>query len=102
MVEINMAYILLITGCMVFAINVIVEVTKNLVPFSKIRTNYYVTILGILISVLSYFVYLDMNAVKFIWYYLIAAIFYGFIVAYLAMFGWDKLLKLWQDSQKKG
>lgn len=98
--EINVAFIILVLGALVFAVNVIVEVTKNLYPLDQVHTNYYVTLLSIVLTVLSYFIYLSYTSTKFIWYYLAATILAGFIVSYLAMFGWEKLIKLWQDSQK--
>lgn len=101
MLEINMATILVVLGILVFAVNVIVEVTKNIFPLDQVHTNYYVTGLSVLLTVLSYFIYNSYTSSKFIWYYLMAAIFLGFIVAYIAMLGWEKLIKLWRDSNKK-
>jgi hypothetical protein len=98
--EINMAFIIVVLGMLVFAVNVITEVTKNIWPLDQVHTNYYVTVLSIVLTVLTYFVYLSYTNSKFIWYYMFAVIVSGFIVAYLAMFGWEKLIKLWQDSQK--
>ena len=37
-----------------------------------------------------------------VWYYLIGSIVLGFIVALIAMLGWDKVIKMWQESQKGG
>lgn len=97
-----MATFILILGILVFVVNVVVEVTKNLWPLDQVHTNYYVTALSIVLTVLSYFIYLSYTFSKFIWYYFVAVIMAGFIVAYLAMFGWEKLIKLYQDSQKGG
>lgn len=97
-----MATLILVLGVLVFVVNVVVEVTKNLWPLDQVHTNYYVTGLSIVLTVLSYFIYISYTSSKFIWYYLLTAILCGFIVAYLAMFGWEKLIKLWQDSQKRG
>ena len=97
-----MATLILVLGVLVFVVNVVVEVTKNLWPLDQMHTDYYVTGLSIVLTVLSYFIYLSYTSSKFIWYYLVAVIMAGFIVAYLAMFGWEKLIKLWQDSQKRG
>lgn len=99
--NIDIGLLILCLGILVFAVNVIVEVTKNLFPLDQMHTNYYVTGLSIVLTVLSYFIYLSYTSSKFIWYYLIAVVIAGFIVAYLAMFGWEKLIKLWQDSNKK-
>lgn len=98
--ELNATTLFLILGILVFLVNVIVEVTKSLYPLNQIRTNYYVTILSIFLTVLAYFIYLSYIAGQFIWYHLIAVIIGGIVVAYLAMFGWDKLIKLWKNSQK--
>ena len=98
--EINMAFIIVVLGVLVFAVNVITEVTKNIWPLDQVHTNYYVTVVSIALTVLTYFVYLSYTNSKFIWYYMFAVIVSGFIVAYLAMFGWEKLIKLWQDSNK--
>lgn len=99
--EFSTATLILVLGVLVFLVNLIVEVTKNLWPLDQVHTNYYVTGLSIVLTVLSYFIYLSYTSSKFIWYYLVAAIICGFMVAYLAMFGWEKLIKLWQDSQKR-
>lgn len=100
MLDMNITTIILVLGALVFLVNLVVEVTKNLWPLNTVHTNFYVTGLSIVLTVISYFIYLSYNSSKFIWYYLIAAIVCGFVVAYLAMFGWDKLIKLWQQSQK--
>lgn len=100
--EINLASIIVVLGVLVFLVNLIVEVTKNVWPLNNVHTNYYVTALSIILTVLTYFIYLSYSASKFIWYYLVAAIVLGFVVSYLSMFGWDKLIRLWQESQKGG
>lgn len=100
MLEFNLQNLILVLGVLVFLVNVIVEVTKNIYPLDKMHTNYYVTILSIVLTVLSYFMYLSYSGTKFVWYYLVTAIILGFLVAYIAMLGWEKLIKLWQQSKK--
>lgn len=100
MIQFNLQNIILVMGILVFLVNVIVEVTKNIYPLDKMHTNYYVTILSIVLTVLSYFMYISYAGIQFVWYYLVAAIMLGFLVAYIAMLGWDKLIKLWQQSKK--
>lgn len=100
MLEFNLQNLILVMGILVFLVNVIVEVTKNIYPLDKMHTNYYVTILSIVLTVLSYFMYLGYSGTKFVWYYLVTAIILGFLVAYIAMLGWEKLIKLWQQSKK--
>ena len=88
-------------GIVVFLVNVVVEVSKNVWPLDQVHTNYYVTGLSILFTVIGYFVYSTYFALGFVWYYLVGAIILGFIAAYLAMFGWEKLIQLWHQSKKE-
>ena len=94
---INVETILVVMGVLVFLVSVIIEVTKQLVP---IKTDYYVLGLSVFLSVLSYFIYISYNTSTFIWYYLIGAIVLGFLVAYVSMFGWEKFIKLWEQSRR--
>lgn len=100
MIQLNLETIILVMGILVFLVNVIVEVTKNIYPLDQLHTNYYVTVLSIVLTVISYFMYLGYSGSAFVWYYLIIAIIIGFLVAYIAMLGWDKLINLWQQSKK--
>lgn len=93
----TMAILVLIIGALVFLVNIIVEVTKNILP---IKTDFYVLGLSIILSVVSYFIYLGYTATTFVWYYLIAAIFVGFFVCYVAQNGWQKFIRLWEEAQK--
>ncbi|PHV71922.1 hypothetical protein CS063_00120 [Sporanaerobium hydrogeniformans] len=89
--------ILLLMGVLVFLVTAVVEVTKKLVP---IKTDYYVLGVSVLLSVLSYLVYVSYNKAAIIWYYIVGAITLGFLVAYVSMFGWEKFIKLWEQSRR--
>lgn len=91
--------LVVIVGVLVFLVNVIVQVTKDMIP---IKTDYYVLGLSVFLSMLSYLVYVAYSSSKFIWYYLVAAVVVGFFVCYVAQNGWEKFIKLWEESQKKG
>lgn len=97
---ISLSNIILLIGLLTFLVNVIVEITKGLYPLNQVHTNYYVLVLSIMLSLLSYFVYIAYMQIAFIWYYLVAALIIGFIVAYLAMYGWEKLISLYKESTK--
>ena len=100
MMEFNIATLIFIFGILVFLVNVIVEITKTIFPFNQVHTNIYTLVLSISLTVLSYFVYISYSCSKFIWYYLFAAVIVGFLVAYVAMMGYDKLIKKWKESQR--
>lgn len=92
--------IIIFLGVIVFLVNIVVEITKNIEPLNQMHTNYYVVILSITFTLIGYFAYISWAELPFIWYYFVGSIFLGLIAAYLAMFGWEKLIRLWNVSQK--
>lgn len=91
------AILIFIIGILVFLVNVIVQVTKGMIP---VKTDYYVLGVSIVLSVLSYLAYAAYTGSPFIWYYLVAAVIVGFFVCFVAQNGWEKFIKLWEESKK--
>ena len=75
----NMTLILAIIGAIAFLVSVITQVIKNISIFNAYMQYIHMTIL---------------------WYMILAAIMAGFIVAFVAMFGWEKLSDLWKRFGK--
>ena len=90
--------LLTIIGALAFTVSVITEVLKR--PLSKIPTDLVVTILSITVSVVAFFVYASMYNMAITWYYVVGSIVGGFFVAFVAMFGWDKLTTLFNRFKK--
>lgn len=99
--EINVATILIVLGVLVFTTNIIVQVTKEMWPFSKIKTNYYVLAVSTVLSILTYAVYISYTSSKMVWYYIVGALLAGVFVAYISMYGWDKFISEWEKANKK-
>ena len=93
-----LATLFIVMGVLVFLVNVVVQVTKEMVP---IKTDYYVLGVSILLCVLSYLVYIGYTSTPFAWHCLIASVILGFLVCYVAQNGWEKFIKLWEQSQNK-
>lgn len=89
-----------ILAVLAFLVNVVVEVTKNVGLLKKIPTDIYATVVSILLTIASYFVLISVTARGFIWYEFILALFAGFIVAFVAIYGWTKLNELWERFKK--
>lgn len=103
MLDLNMATIILILGVLVFLTNTIVEVSKMAFGVSGSATlNKIALVVSIVLTVVAYLAYTAYIGISIIWYYLLGSIILGFIVALIAMLGWDKVLKMWQQSQKEG
>ena len=89
-----------IFGVLVALTNVIVEVTKK-ATWDKIPTNLLALIVGETLSIISGVAYLQMNSIAIAWYYIVALIVIGFVVAYTAMFGFDKLKEIFNWKKEE-
>lgn len=90
-----------ILGVLVFLTNAIVEVIKKafFVSGESVLNKLALTV-GVLLTIASYLVYVGYSKSAFIWYYLVGSVIAGFVVSLIAMVGWDKVLKMWFESQK--
>lgn len=101
----NLALILAIIGVLAFIVSAITEVFKGVGILSKIPTDILVLILSIGITATAFVAYMQYIQQTILWYMIIAAIMAGFLVAFVAMYGWEKLSELWarfKRSDKDG
>ena len=101
MLDLNMATLVIILGALVFLTNAVVEVIKMAFGVSGAAAlNKIALAVAIILTVTAYLAYTAYISIPIIWYYLVCSIILGFIVALIAMLGWDKVIKMWQQSQK--
>lgn len=86
----NWSVILSIVGVLVVLTNIITQVLKKL-TWDKMPTNILVVIISMALTVIAFVAYCQINAITVVWYMVAAMIVLGFLVAYAAMFGFDKL-----------
>jgi hypothetical protein len=96
----NMTLILAIIGAIAFLVSVITQVIKNINIFNKVPTDIIVFVLSIGITVTAFIAYMQYIHMTILWYMILATIMAGFIVAFVAMFGWKKLSDLWKRFGK--
>ena len=92
----NMTMILAVIGALAFMVSVITQVFKGVGVLSKIPTDILVFVLSIGITVMAFVAYMQYIQMAILWYMILAAIMAGFIVAFIAMYGWEKLSELWK------
>ncbi len=80
--------VLFAMACLVFGVNIIVEVVKKLFP--KVPTTLLATGLSVIITMVAFFAWAAIVDLEILWYYVAAAFVLGLFVAYAAMFGFDK------------
>ena len=78
---------------LVTVVQLITEVVKRLLP--KVPTDLVVVVLSIALTVLTLIVYAAIMEISIMWYYAVGAVVLGIVVAYAAMFGWDKFTAIW-------
>lgn len=86
----NLSVILSIIGVLVVLTNIIVEVLKKF-TLGKMPTNILAVIISMVLTLVAFFAYCQIKGVTVVWYMIVAAVVLGFLVAYAAMFGFDKL-----------
>lgn len=95
----DLAFIITIIGVLVALTNVITEVVKKL-TWDKMPTNVLAVAVGELLTLASGLAYFQVKGIDVVWYYVVALVVIGFMVAYAAMFGFDKLKEImnWGES----
>ncbi len=86
----NLSTILTIVGILVVLTNIVVQVLKK-ATWGKLPTNILAIIVSMVLTLVTFFAYCQINAIAVVWYMVVAAIVLGFLVSYAAMFGFDKL-----------
>ena len=96
----NMTAILAVIGALAFIVSVITQVFKGVGVLAKIPTDILVLVLSIGITVTAFVAYTQYIQQTIIWYMILAAILAGFLVAFVAMYGWEKFAELWSRFKK--
>lgn len=95
----NVSTILTVVGVLVVLVNIIVQVLKQ-ITWGKLPTNILAVIVSMAATLAAFFAYCQINAITVTWYMILAAVVVGFLVAYAAMFGFDKLKEALAQIQK--
>ncbi len=96
----DMSVILSIVGVLVVLTNIISQVLKKM-TWDKIPTNCLVIVISMALTLVAFFAYCQIKSIAVVWYMVVGAIVLGFLVAYAAMFGFDKLRETLGQIGKK-
>lgn len=90
-----------VIGALAFMVSIITQVFKGVGVLSKVPTDILVFVLSIGLTVIAFVAYMQYIQQIIVWYMIIAAIMAGFVVAFVAMYGWEKFSELWQRFNKQ-
>ena len=82
--------ILSIVGVLVVLTNIITQVLKKF-TWDKLPTNILAVVISMALTMVAFVAYCQIQDIAIVWYTVVAAVVLGFLVAYAAMFGFDKL-----------
>lgn len=89
-----------VISLLAFVVSVITQVTKELYFLSKIPTSLQVIVLSVILTPASYIAYAQYIYMQIHWYMIVASIIAGFFVAFISMFGWDKLSEIYNRIKR--
>ena len=92
----NMTILLGVIGILAFVVSVVVQVFKGVSVLKKIPTDILVFVLSIGLTVTAFVAYMQYVQQTILWYMIIASILAGLLVAFVAMYGWEKVSELWK------
>lgn len=93
--------VLMIVAVLVVLVNIITEVAKNTCKIKDAqKINIFVTCLSILLTIGTFITYYQIMSMPITWYCIAGFVIVGFMVAYGAMFGYDKLISYFKDIKK--
>ena len=94
------ATLLTVIAVLVALTNIVVEVLKK-VTWNLIPTDLLAVLVAMVLTLLAFFAWAAYAAVQIYWYYIAAAVLVGVMVAYAAMFGFDKLKEILGGFRKE-
>ena len=96
----NMTTILAVIGALAFMVSVITQVFKGVGVLAKIPTDILVFVLSIGMTVTAFVAYMQYIQQTILWYMILAAVLAGFLVALVAIYGWEKFSELLNRFKK--
>lgn len=87
---IDVSMLITVIGILTVITNIIVEVLKK-ITYSIIPTEFLAVVVAEILTIIAYVAYCNKCGIVTVWYFDVAAVVVGFMVAYAAMFGFEKL-----------
>lgn len=96
----NVSTIIAVIGALAFIVSCITQVFKGVGVLSKLPTDILVLVLSVGLTATAFVAYMQYVQMAILWYMVVAAVIVGFIVAFVAMYGWEKFSELWKRFNK--
>lgn len=96
------SYLLIAIGVMAFIVSVITQVIKSWPGLSKLPTSAVVIVLSLILCPASFVAIMAWLKQPIVWYMVFSCMIAAFIVALVAMNGWERVREIWERTRYKG
>ncbi len=93
------AYVLMAIGVMAFLVSVITQVIKELPGIKEIPTAALVIVLSLILCPVALVAMLSWIGQSITWYMIFGCMIAAFIVALVAMDGWERVAEIWRRTK---
>lgn len=87
----DVSFLLTVAGILAAVVQVITELTKEIGPLKKVSTELQVIVTSLVLVPATMVAMLQYYGIKIEWFMVFAAIVAAFVIAYVSMYGWEKL-----------
>lgn len=96
-----LSYLLMAVGVMAFLVSVITQVVKSWPGLDKLPTAAVVIVLSLVLCPASFVALMAWQKQPITWYMVFACMIAAFIVALVAMDGWERVKDIWERTAYK-
>lgn len=93
------SYILIAIGAMAFLVSVITQLIKELPWFKQVPTAVLVFVLALVLCPVSFLALMAWMSQPVTWYMMFACMMAAFIVALVALDGWERIKSIWDRTK---
>ena len=96
-----MSYLLIAIGIMAFIVSVITQVIKSWPGLDKLPTSAVVVVVSLILCPSAFAAVMSWQRHPITWYMMFACMIAAFVVALVAMSGWERLSEIWERTAYK-
>lgn len=97
----DISFLMMVFGILATVLSVITEITKELGPLKKIPTELQVIVTSLVLTPVTMLALAQYYKITVEWFMVFASFIAAFVIAYISMYGWEKLLGIYDRMKGK-